>query len=292
MRKLLIYLVVLLLCGIAQAPQKPMLGELPDWSQFPQPVGLWVMNEGSGSIVYDLSGNGNDGTLAATAHFVSGKFGPAINFDGNSDYITVPDSDSLHLPNQLSVSFWIKTTSVARNTVLDHYYRDWEFAIDDPDFLVWFGNDVSYTPLVFSGAFTADGLWHHIVLALNKVTGSCKMWKDGAFIGTESGTAYTGNSTQSLYIASRGAGSAQLLLGDLDNVALFNELLIDEQARQLCIDPFPWFVEDKLVNMYIPPAAEEGGQVIFINFASAGYGFAGFGLVLVWAVIQKLRNRK
>lgn len=38
-------------------------------------------------------------------------------------------------------------------------------------------------------------------------------------------------------------------------------------------------------------AAPTGGQVIFIN-SSMGYGFGGFGLILAWAVIKKIRNRK
>lgn len=38
------------------------------------------------------------------------------------------------------------------------------------------------------------------------------------------------------------------------------------------------------------PTGATGGQVIFINLSSMGYGFSGFGLILVLAIIRKLRR--
>ncbi len=40
-------------------------------------VGLWLLNEGSGNKVFDLSGNRNDGTFTGMVDWVSGKFGSA-----------------------------------------------------------------------------------------------------------------------------------------------------------------------------------------------------------------------
>ena len=43
-------------------------------------VGCWLMNEGGGNIVNDLSGNGNTGTLIGTApSWIGGKYGPAVS---------------------------------------------------------------------------------------------------------------------------------------------------------------------------------------------------------------------
>ena len=46
-------------------PSKPLFGERVDWDAWglPSPVGEWWLNEGSGSLVNDSSGNGNTGTL-------------------------------------------------------------------------------------------------------------------------------------------------------------------------------------------------------------------------------------
>lgn len=70
-----------------------------------------IMNEGSGGKVFDLSDNGNIGTLVADTHFVSGKFGSALDFDGTGDYVTIPLPSGLATTNPITVIFWGKASS-------------------------------------------------------------------------------------------------------------------------------------------------------------------------------------
>jgi len=44
-------------------------------------------DEGSGTIAYDKSGNGNNGTLMLGPTWTNGKFGKALSFDGKDDYV-------------------------------------------------------------------------------------------------------------------------------------------------------------------------------------------------------------
>ena len=71
-------------------------------------VGYWSFDEGSGSIAYDSSSNGNHGTING-ASWTSGISGNALMYDGIDDYVLVPDSDSISIGNQdLTISVWIK----------------------------------------------------------------------------------------------------------------------------------------------------------------------------------------
>ena len=54
-------------------------------------VGLWRFNEGSGTAVSDLSGNGYDGTLEGDPEWVDTPKGGGIKLDGVDDHISVPD---------------------------------------------------------------------------------------------------------------------------------------------------------------------------------------------------------
>ena len=75
------------------------------------------MNEGSGQVVRDWSGHGNNGTLGNSAGvddqdpaWIRGVFaGSALSFGGN-DFVRIPDSSSLE-PAKMTVAAWIRGTS-------------------------------------------------------------------------------------------------------------------------------------------------------------------------------------
>ena len=73
----------------------------------------WQMNEISGTVMHDSSGNGNDGTL----HNVTLN-GSAYGFNGTSSYVSVPNSASLNPGSanfRLSVTVTINRLPAAGN---------------------------------------------------------------------------------------------------------------------------------------------------------------------------------
>jgi len=75
-------------------------------------VGYWPFNEGAGTVAYDDSGNGNNGTLTSGPTWVSGKVqSNALSF-GSSAYVApgaIPNLGTGDHPN--SVSMWIYLTA-------------------------------------------------------------------------------------------------------------------------------------------------------------------------------------
>jgi len=76
------------------------------------PVGLWLFDEGVGDKVYDLSGNGNIGTLLADTHWVPGKFGSALSFDGTEDYVNIPGNPILRPSGDFTFSVWFNSSTL------------------------------------------------------------------------------------------------------------------------------------------------------------------------------------
>ena len=74
-------------------------------------VGYWTFDEGSGTTAADSSGNGNTGTLYNSPTWVNGKRGKALSFDGQDDYVRVPQSASLDVTSQVTVEAWIHAYS-------------------------------------------------------------------------------------------------------------------------------------------------------------------------------------
>ena len=92
-------LLIFLLCSIALGQStglKPVLGTQLDWGQ-PKTkglVGAWFNQEAAptGGTLFDLSGNGKNGTLAGDVHSVPGPYGPALELGGVvGDYVGLGD---------------------------------------------------------------------------------------------------------------------------------------------------------------------------------------------------------
>jgi hypothetical protein len=75
-------------------------------------VGAWGFDESGGSVVSDSSGNGNDGTITGAVRTSGGMYGGGIAFDGQDDFITVPDSNSLDVGDGVTVEGWVRPNIV------------------------------------------------------------------------------------------------------------------------------------------------------------------------------------
>ena len=68
--------------------------------------GIWLLNEGEGAVINDMSGNENHGELLG-GEWVEGPDGPALSLDGNNDRVIIQDSDSLYLEEAWTVTSWV-----------------------------------------------------------------------------------------------------------------------------------------------------------------------------------------
>jgi len=81
------------------------------------PVGYWPLNEASGTVALDASGNGHDGTYSGSFTLGASGLLPAstntcVNFTGGR--MAVPDAVALRLgAGALSVEAWINASSMA-----------------------------------------------------------------------------------------------------------------------------------------------------------------------------------
>lgn len=69
-------------------------------------VAYWSFDGGSGDTVHDSSGYSNHSKIE-DATWVRGKFGNALNFDGEGDGIFVNCDDSLDLTDAVTIEAWV-----------------------------------------------------------------------------------------------------------------------------------------------------------------------------------------
>lgn len=81
-------------------------------------VGCWVMNEGTGDKVFDLSGNGNHGTIVGPEWCPNG-----LDFvKTNSDYVNIPYAAIYSLPendNDFTIIQYVNPDSLTTGSVFD-----------------------------------------------------------------------------------------------------------------------------------------------------------------------------
>lgn len=210
--------------------------------------GWWPMYEGSGQVVHDLSGHGNNGQLGSTAGadandptWIKGiLFGSALRFDGN-DYVRIPDSKSLEAQD-LTVSAWIRGTSggqynyivskgangclTASYAIYTDYWGALRFYVTDSDGVTRLSGGAA-------PAGVWNGKWHHVAGTYDGTT--AKLFVDGKLIPLSAGdpvppagpgsvgygTTTTGDTGLGNYL-----GTCDLFYtGDIDDVALFSQAL-------------------------------------------------------------------
>jgi len=94
-------------------------------------IAHWNFDEGQGSVLHDVSGNGNDGTIHG-GEWVEGKSGKAIrlNYDGKGSHeaISIPDASPLWFGyGDFSFGAWIKVAPCGKNLSIFtyHYANSW-----------------------------------------------------------------------------------------------------------------------------------------------------------------------
>ena len=122
-----------------------------------KPVGQWKFDEGEGSTAYDSTDNNKDCTITG-ADWVQGKFGSALDFDGN-DYVSVGDTDQ----KVKTISLWLKTDALNQK-ILDldggtHYIE-----IDSNGKIIaqGFSSPTYYLDGILTTSPVIDLNWHHI----------------------------------------------------------------------------------------------------------------------------------
>ena len=67
--------------------------------------GIWLLDEGEGNVITDMSGNENHGELQG-GEWVEGPGGPALSLNGQNDRVIIADSDSLYLEKAWTITAW------------------------------------------------------------------------------------------------------------------------------------------------------------------------------------------
>lgn len=212
------------------------------------PLGHWSLDEGSGQVAKDSTGNGHDGRLGLTEGpdgsdptWTSGRFGSALRFLGAQDQFVSLDAPQGLQPKTVTVEAWVRRLGspgrwryVVSNGAVACEFAAYGLYTGFDGGLAFYVSDVEHfvrTPEL-SAAAVWDGGWHH---AIGTYDGShVRLFVDGTLVGatpTNLDIAYAGSS-DSAYIGTYHGSCERPFTGDIDDVEISSGALTEDQIAE------------------------------------------------------------
>ena len=216
-------------------------------------VGLWQF-DADASPQPDSSGNGHDGELEGDITWVNdGERGGVMEFDGDDDYLDVEDTDKLSIVGDMTMATWFNPFDLftyrsimgkTGDTELNHPAPYDFYTMPDSGILrSYFGNGNTQ-----DGSATVDSLdpmepetWQHIAVTVTE-DGEVTQYLNGEdnTDGIDVSATLREDLDQNLLIGTRGDLFVDMF-GRLDDVALFDEVLTEEQIQTIMGGDFSEF---------------------------------------------------
>ncbi len=206
-------------------------------------IGHWGFDDVSGDVVFDISGNGNDGTIHG-AQSVPGVGGSALEFDGVDDYVETPITD---VPVDGTVAAWVNTTlgDVRQAVFSSHNNEEFRLQLNylpgtggpSRGFL---GLNVLYGTLTASsdiGSEMYDGSWHHAAFVWEGASpGTIRAYWDGQDKPVTYGSqnAWEGNYNRSaVHVIGREDlnNNNYFFAGQIDDVRMYDHALSEIEIQ-------------------------------------------------------------
>ena len=200
--------------------------------------GRWELDESSGTVAADSSGNGNDGTLNGDPTWwpSGGKIGGALEFDGTGDYVEIEGYKGISGSNPRTVTAWVRNESNESNPAIVRWGTlgtsgaQWFNGITAEGKLraaVWGGSILGDTEI-------DDGTWHHVAIVLpdkeNVKVEDILLYVDGEQEDTTlSNGAQTIDTAVDMDVLISTDGSEGLL----DDVRIYNYMLREDDIQAL-----------------------------------------------------------
>ena len=199
-------------------------------------VGNWLFYYlKGGDHLHDFSPKDNHGTING-AKWVDGRYGWALGFDGEDDYVSIPDDPSFDaLTSDLTVVAWVQPMETGRFAPVSKYFSSsWGIDYLSPGIDFRYGREDGTIVEAYAGAFeVTTGTWYHFAgvaengrYARVYVNGKLKTSDDAG----SSGTIKTNNLSVSI---GRRADGQDYLNGKIDMVRIYNRPLSGSKIKRI-----------------------------------------------------------
>jgi hypothetical protein len=203
-------------------------------------LGLWHLDEGTGTSSADSSGNGNPATLSGTS-WTTGYEGNAVQGNGTSTYAQAQIGSWFGGNNALTAAAWVYVTANTNGPVFgvtsipsgggwNMPFLSIKGGASNATVYGWIYNNTQLTATVSLNA------WHLLVLTYNPSTPITTLYVDGSSVGTTGGS-YSASGYSDYWTTNipgvKPTGVNSVLLGRVDEVRAYNRALSGAEVSAL-----------------------------------------------------------
>lgn len=231
-------------------------------------IGYWPLDETSGTVADDISGNGNNGVVSGATWSANGKANGCLSFNGLNNSVQIANP----VCNDFSIVFWVKTTQTAGT---GQWYNgaglvdgdapgvqnDFGTALVGGKFAFGVGNPDT---TIISPTSINDGNWHLCVATRQQATGVIKIYVDRTLQATGTGSCNSLTASAHLLFGAIASGGGYFN-GSLDEIKIFTRALTSNEVVAL--------YSSSLLPPPNPPAnltAVVGNNQVQLNWGAAG----------------------
>ncbi len=193
------------------------------------PAGLvagWSFDAGAGSVLADVSGNGNNGVITG-ATWVPGRFGSALSFNGVSDVVRVASAASLNVSSGMTLAAWIRPSAAQSGwrTVMQRQVDAWALnAGHDNGALVPAGGaTINGNAQWITGVSASPvGSWTHVALTYDGAT--LRLFVNGVQVSSRAVSGPVQSVTNPLWIGGN-QPYGEFFNGLIDEARVYNRAL-------------------------------------------------------------------
>jgi hypothetical protein len=207
-------------------------------STIPELVAAYAFDEGTGTTVADLSGNGHTGTIVNATWATTGKYGSALQFNGGNAKVSIPDAASLRLTTGMTLEAWVNpsaVTSLWRDVIYkgnDNYYL---MATTNLDGLPAGGGTFAGTTISLLGTSLLPlNTWTHLAATYDGTM--LRLYVNGTPVASVPRTDAMTTSTNPLEIGGDFI-YGQFFQGMIDEVRVYNIALAPSQIQADVLTP-------------------------------------------------------
>lgn len=216
----------------------------------------WEFETCTGSIVFDTSGNNNNGVLQNGAKFDSNPFKNgicSIVLDGSNDFVS--SLTSQNTPDKLSFSVWLNSADTNNWYALEisDTYENYQLEYDNINNILEFGYFNHLEQYTHYNLETYDiplNTWINYIISIDTNTDTISYWRDGINIIdnlTLTGGINKYSSIKTLELG-KNRNNNEYFKGNIDSFRLFDFILNQTQVDTLYNSNFINLINDEINN--------------------------------------------